>query len=330
MVPSGDPPPPPARDVSDFPSAQVGHPDPSDRSDAAHRVARAMTKLVKTGRGGGRGAGDRGGRGGRGAPHPAGKHSQPEKRRNAGWKDAFNAKFKWKARAGKAVKARANPVHPAMRPLPKGRELTPAEVRKMLHPVLQPVRAKYSGQGLAKQSVYVDIADPEFDAKVRELYDEHVDGFSGKSYKKMGNAQDMMEWRVRLKEKAEREGTAVTKKKRRDADDDAANGSGGSSKSAGGVNWKRAKPRLGLEPTTDASSRAVGLDAEAPAGAGGGLSRKQMKKAAQMGLTRDAMLALQTSKVKIAVDDKVREGAIEAYRAMQRAKMQAAKGTRGR
>ena len=101
-----------------------------------------MTKLVKTGRGGGRGAGDRGGRGGRGAPHPAGKHSQPEKRRNAGWKDAFNAKFKWNARAGKAVKARANPVHPAMRPLPKGRELTPAEVRRMLHPVLQPVRAK--------------------------------------------------------------------------------------------------------------------------------------------------------------------------------------------
>ena len=49
-----------------------------------------------------------------------------------------------------------------------------------------------------------------------------------------------------------------------------------------------------------------------------------------MGLTHDAMLALQTSKVKIAVDDKVREGAIEAYRAMQRAKMQAAKGARGR
>ena len=294
-----------------------------------------MTKLVKTGRGGGRGAGGRGGRGGRGAAPPAGKHSQPEKRRNAGWKDAFNAKFKWKARAGKAVKARANPVHPAMRPLPKGRELTPAEVRKMLHPVLQPVRAKYSGQGLAKQSVYVDIADPEFDAKVRELYDEHVDGFSGKSYKKMGNAQDMMEWRVRLKEKAEREGTAVTKKKRRDGDGDAeaaAADENGTAKSAGGVNWKRARPRAGFEPTTDASasSRGVGLESEAPAGAGGGLSRKQKKKAAQMGLTHDAMLALQTSKVKIAVDDKVREGAIEAYRAMQRAKMQAAKGARGR
>jgi hypothetical protein len=290
-----------------------------------------MTKLVKTGRGGGRGAGGRGGRGGRGAAPPAGKHSQPEKRRNAGWKDAFNAKFKWKARAGKAVKARANPVHPAMRSLPKGRELTPAEVRKMLHPVLQPVRAKYSGQGLAKPSVYLDIADPEFNAKVRELYDEHVDGFSGKSYKKMGNAQDMMEWRVRLKEKAERDGTAVTKKNRRDGDAaDVAADENGSAKRAGGVNWKRAKPRAGFEPTTDASSRGVGLESEAPAGAGGGLSRKQKKKAAQMGLTHDAMLALQTSKVKIAVDDKVREGAIEAYRAMQRAKMQSAKGARGR
>ena len=55
----------------------------------------------------------------------------------------------------------------------------------------------------------MDIASDDKDAVIRALYDEHVDGFSGKSYKKMGNAQDMMEWRVRLKAKAEREGTGT-------------------------------------------------------------------------------------------------------------------------
>ena len=144
-----------------------------------------MTKLVKTGRGGGRGAGDRGGRGGRGAPHPAGKHSQPEKRRNAGWKDAFNAKFKWKARAGKAVKARANPVHPAMRPLPKGRELTPAEVRKMLHPVLQPVRtyssrkdATSKARGAARVDVMIDSVKEALNDVVTEQ--EPYERFNGR------------------------------------------------------------------------------------------------------------------------------------------------------
>ena len=67
----------------------------------------------------------------------------------------------------------------------------------------------------------------------------------------------MMEWRVRLKEKAEREGTAVSKKSvsrrgrrrgkrlRRIVEE----------RERGQP--KRAKPRAGLEPTTDASSRAV-------------------------------------------------------------------------
>lgn len=41
-----------------------------------------------------------------------------------------------------------------------------------------------------------------------------------------------------------------------------------------------------------------------------------------MGLTPEAMLELQTSKVKIEVDENLRNGAIEAYRAMQKAKMQ--------
>ena len=262
-----------------------------------------MTKLVNrgaavSGRGGG---GDRGGgRGGRGGGRPGGpapgvgKKSQPERRATAGgWKEEFREAFKWKGRAGKAVRARTQPTHPAMRPLAKGRELTANEVRKLIAPVLQPVRAKYGGQGFAKPSTFVDIASDDKDDVIRALYDEHVDGFSGKSYKKMGNAQDMMEWRVRLKAKAEREGTAVARGKR---------------------------PRE-KEAKTDVD----GDEASAYVNASSGekLSRKQKKKAAQMGLSSEAMLALQTSKVRVRVDDGLRKDAIEAYRAMQRAKLSA-------
>jgi hypothetical protein len=249
----------------------------------------AMTKLVN------RGGGGRGGRGGGrpGGPAPGvGKKSQPERRATAGgWKEEFREAFKWKGRAGKAVRARTQPTHPAMRPLAKGRELTADEVRKLIAPVLQPVRAKYGGQGFAKPSTFVDIASDDKDDVIRALYDEHVDGFSGKSYKKMGNAQDMMEWRVRLKAKAEREGTAVARGKRL--------------RETEGVD--------GNEASADASvSCAV---------AGEKLSRKQKKKAAQMGLSSEAMLALQTSKVRVRVDDGLRNDAIEAYRAMRRAKL---------
>ena len=164
-------------------------------------------------------------------------------------------------------------------------------MRKLIAPVLQPVRAKYGGQGFAKPSTFVDIASDDKDDVIRALYDEHVDGFSGKSYKKMGNAQDMMEWRVRLKAKAEREGTAVARGKRL--------------RETEGVD--------GNEASADASvSCAV---------AGEKLSRKQKKKAAQMGLSSEAMLALQTSKVRVRVDDGLRNDAIEAYRAMRRAKL---------
>ena len=253
-----------------------------------------MTKLVNrggaaSGRGRGGGVDRGGGRGGRGGGRPGdpvpgvGKRSQPERKATTGgWKDAFREAFKWKARAGKAVRARTQPTHAAMRPLAKGRVLTPDETRKLIAPVLQPVRAKYGGQGFAKPSAFVDIASDDKDAVIRALYDEHVDGFSGKSYKKMGNAQDMMEWRVRLKAKAEREGTAEPRARRREP-----------------------------EPAAGAAAAAGGEK----------LSRKQKKKAAQMGLSSEAMLALQTSKVRVRVDDGLRNEAIEAYRAMRRAEL---------
>lgn len=276
-----------------------------------------MTKLVNRGAaasGRGRdGEGDRrggrgGGRGGRGGGRPGGpppgvgKKSQPERKATAGgWKEAFREAFKWKARAGKAVRARTQPTHPAMRPLAKGRELTPDEVRKLIAPVLQPVRAKYGGQGFAKPSAFVDMASDGVAARIRALYDEHVDGFSGKSYKKMGNAQDVMEWRVRLKAKAEREGTAVARGKR------AAAPSGCESRAA----------------ATAGDGAGGGARGGVSVEGGGNLSRKQKKKAAQMGLSAEAMLALQTSKVRVRVDDGLRNDAIEAYRAMRRAELSA-------
>ena len=42
-----------------------------------------------------------------------------------------------------------------------------------------------------------------------------------------------------------------------------------------------------------------------------------------MGLSAEAMLALQTSKVRVRVDDGLRNDAIEAYRAMRRAELSA-------
>ena len=223
-----------------------------------------MTKLVNrggaaSGRGRGGGVDRGGGRGGRGGGRPGdpvpgvGKRSQPERKATAGgWKDAFREAFKWKARAGKAVRARTQPTHAAMRPLAKGRVLTPDETRKLIAPVLQPVRAKYGGQGFAKPSAFVDIASDDKDAVIRALYDEHVDGFSGKSYKKMGNAQDMMEWRVRLKAKAEREGTAEPRARRREPEPPPRGGGGG---------------RRKAEPKAEEESRADGPELGGDAGA---------------------------------------------------------------
>jgi hypothetical protein len=81
----------------------------------------------------------------------------------------------------------------------------------MFKTVLQPVRAKYGGAGFAKPSVYVDISDEYFSEKFQELFDEHVDGFGGKSLTKMGKKNEEMLWKQRLKEKQGREQFVVVK-----------------------------------------------------------------------------------------------------------------------
>jgi ribosomal protein L20A (L18A) len=112
---------------------------------------------------------------------------------------------KWKTKRAGAKERRIR----VLRSLPLSRALTEQELAKMFKTVLQPVRAKYGGAGFAKPSVYVDISDEYFSEKFQELFDEHVEGFGGKSLVKMGKKNEEMLWKQRLKEKQGREQVAV-------------------------------------------------------------------------------------------------------------------------
>ena len=298
-----------------------------------------MTKLVKTGRKPGALAPKGGvgkGRGGKENP----KSSQPPRKNSGAWKDEFREKFKFKSkRAGKAVKERTErrSIPDFLKPQDKGEKLTPKQVERVIGEVLQPVRAKYGGQGFAKPSAFINGAAPDFKEQLGELFDEHVEGFSGKSFRKMGKKQEQMNmlWKQRLKAKAEADGTIVTAKRQRenepdDVDDDDDDG-GGKILARGGVNWKKKERAIVPDATAAAEEEEEARDGgDAPRGAGGGLSRKQRTKAAQMGMTPEAYLEwMQRGKVKVAVDHDARNNAIEAYRAMQKAKLQKA-NPRGR
>lgn len=118
-----------------------------------------------------------------------------------------NTNKKWKSKRAGAKERRFR----ILRSLPLSRALTEQELAKMFKTVLQPVRAKYGGAGFAKPSVYVDISDEYFSEKFQELFDEHVDGFGGKSLTKMGKKNEEMLWKQRLKEKQGREQFVVVK-----------------------------------------------------------------------------------------------------------------------
>ena len=105
-----------------------------------------------------------------------------------------NTNKKWKSKRAGAKERRIR----ILRSLPLSRALTEQELAKMFKTVLQPVRAKYGGAGFAKPSVYVDISDEYFSEKFQELFDEHVDGFGGKSLTKMGKKNEEMLWKQRL------------------------------------------------------------------------------------------------------------------------------------
>ena len=135
--------------------------------------------------------------------------SSPNNNNNNGFDKGgdANTNKKWKSKRAGAKERRIR----ISRSLPLSRALTEQELSKMFKTVLQPVRAKYGGAGFAKPSVYVDISDEYFSEKFQELFDEHVDGFGGKSLTKMGKKNEEMLWKQRLKEKQGREQFVVVK-----------------------------------------------------------------------------------------------------------------------
>jgi hypothetical protein len=135
--------------------------------------------------------------------------SSPNNNNNNGFDKGgdANTNKKWKSKRAGAKERRIR----ILRSLPLSRALTEQGLSKMFKTVLQPVRAKYGGAGFAKPSVYVDISDEYFSEKFQELFDEHVDGFGGKSLTKMGKKNEEMLWKQRLKEKQGREQFVVVK-----------------------------------------------------------------------------------------------------------------------
>lgn len=111
---------------------------------------------------------------------------------------AGKSQKQWKSRGG--AKPR---LMRALRVSAHGhRALTEKEVEKLIAPVLEPRRAKFGGQGFARSSTFLNIARDDFLDAFTELFDEHIDGFNGKSYVKMGKAQEDMLWKQKLREKA--------------------------------------------------------------------------------------------------------------------------------
>jgi hypothetical protein len=164
---------------------------------------------------------------------------------------------KWKTKRAGAKERRIR----VLRSLPLSRALTEQELAKMFKAVLQPVRAKYGGAGFAKPSVYVNISDEYFSEKFQELFDEHVEGFGGKSLVKMGKKNEEMLWKQRLKEKQGREQVVVVN----------ANGDDSSSRSSKKKRRRRIMIKDGEEETN------TEIDDVKP------LSRKQRKLALQRG-----------------------------------------------
>eukprot|EP01025_Chloroclados_australasicus_P057878 TRINITY_DN7237_c0_g1_i1.p1 TRINITY_DN7237_c0_g1~~TRINITY_DN7237_c0_g1_i1.p1 ORF type:complete len:216 (-),score=31.68 TRINITY_DN7237_c0_g1_i1:232-879(-) len=77
-------------------------------------------------------------------------------------------------------------------------------VKQLKGKLLQPSRKHYGGLGYAKDSVFLDLSDPDYNDKFEKIWDEHIKGFSGKSFKKRKNDSDHnMLWRQRLTAKTQ-------------------------------------------------------------------------------------------------------------------------------
>eukprot|EP00958_Prasinococcus_capsulatus_P006032 scaffold577_cov405-Prasinococcus_capsulatus_cf.AAC.9 len=88
--------------------------------------------------------------------------------------------------------------------LPKGLQVDswPAYRKLLSGSLLQPKSFHYGGMGVAKPSVYLDLADKEFRKKFKTIWQEHVEGCSdGKGYAKRKSRESNMLWRQRLQAK---------------------------------------------------------------------------------------------------------------------------------
>eukprot|EP00470_Lotharella_oceanica_P002436 CAMPEP_0170167102 /NCGR_PEP_ID=MMETSP0040_2-20121228/602_1 /TAXON_ID=641309 /ORGANISM="Lotharella oceanica, Strain CCMP622" /LENGTH=110 /DNA_ID=CAMNT_0010405021 /DNA_START=39 /DNA_END=371 /DNA_ORIENTATION=- len=97
----------------------------------------------------------------------------------------------------------------------------PDYAKKFLKKTLQPHNGHYGGMGLAKPSVWITLKDPEISEKFRMVYNQHVDGFGGKSYNKVSKKKnknkkgEVMLWRQRLAEKQSRDAKMANKNKKK-------------------------------------------------------------------------------------------------------------------
>ena len=182
---------------------------------------------------------------------------------------------RWKSRGG--AKPR---LMRALRVSAHGhRALTKQEVDALIVPVLQPRKAKYGGQGLAKPSTFVNIASENFFDEFESLFDEHIEGFNGKSYVKMGKSREDMLWKQKLRDKQ--------KKKQNAAEGGSEAMKSGSRADDGEAERKRAKKKMKLAAERAAAmapTPTVRVDADLQAQAIAAYRALKAKKAAMQTL----------------------------------------------
>lgn len=83
-----------------------------------------------------------------------------------------------RARVGGAVRVSGSVAHAAVKSLDP-----------VVPSVIQPGRKAYGGMGLARPSVMLLLGSRGFSERFAELFDEHVDGFTGKAFAKARNRE---------------------------------------------------------------------------------------------------------------------------------------------
>eukprot|EP00466_Bigelowiella_natans_P012989 jgi/Bigna1/61275/fgenesh1_kg.20_\ len=93
--------------------------------------------------------------------------------------------------------------------------------KRFLKKSMQPHNGHYGGMGLAKASIWLPLHDPLVERKFAVIFNEHIQGFGGKSFKKKKkdwkNKDDasIPLWRQRLAAKQKRDSEAATKSKKK-------------------------------------------------------------------------------------------------------------------